>query len=36
MKDLKEIVLEFMSKNPNQEQIENFYINKILPKTGEL
>ena len=35
MKNLKKLVLEFMSNNPNQNEIELFYINKILPKTND-
>lgn len=35
MKNIKKIVLEFLSKNPNENQIENFYINKILPYTKD-
>ena len=32
---MKKLVLEFMSNNPNQNEIELFYINKILPKTND-
>ena len=35
MENLKKLVLEFMSNNPNQNEIELFYINKILPKTND-
>ena len=35
MKNLKTKVKEFMSKNPNQNQIENFYINNVLQYTSD-
>ena len=35
MKNLKTKVKEFMLKNPNQNQIENFYINNVLQYTSD-
>jgi hypothetical protein len=32
---MKKLILEFLSKNPNQNEIETFYINKILPYTND-
>jgi len=28
---MKNQIIEFLSTNPNENQIENYYINKILP-----
>jgi len=28
---MKNQIIEFLSKNPTENQIENYYINKILP-----
>jgi hypothetical protein len=35
MKNLVEKTKYFMSKNPNQSQIESFYIKQILPYTKD-
>ena len=31
MQDLKQQIKEFMASNPSNEQIEQFYINVVLP-----
>ena len=35
MKNLKLKCLEFLSKNPTNEEVEKFYIENILPKTND-
>lgn len=35
MKNLKKLVIEFMKTNPNQNEIEEFYVNKILLYTSD-
>lgn len=32
---LRKAVIDFMSKNPSQEQIESFYCNKVLCHTND-
>lgn len=35
MENLRKLVIEFMKKNPNQNEIEEFYVNEILLYTSD-